>query len=62
MFSMSLRLTANVFQAGVSFLLVQVMHLSVNKQKITLAWCMQIVFLSLSSVFLIKQFRFVWCL
>jgi len=29
----------NVFQAGVSFLLVQVMHLSANAQKITLAWC-----------------------
>jgi hypothetical protein len=33
------RITYNVFQAGVSFLLVQVMHLSVNTQKITLAWC-----------------------
>jgi len=32
-------LAANVFQAGVGFLLVQVMHLSVNTQKITLAWC-----------------------
>jgi hypothetical protein len=32
-------MSANGFQAGVSFLLVQVKHLSVNPQKITLAWC-----------------------
>ena len=37
------RITYNVVQAGVSFLLVQVMHLSVNTQKITLAWCYSVV-------------------
>ena len=33
------KIGANVLQAGVSFLLVQVTHLSVNAQKNVLAWC-----------------------
>jgi len=37
------QLTYNVLQAGVVFLLVQLMYLSVNTQKITLACCYVVV-------------------
>jgi hypothetical protein len=39
MFECLHKILANGFQAGVSFLLDQVTHLSVNTKKITLAWC-----------------------